>query len=104
MFNHILLEVYCTKCRDENIEKKSPEFCNSEEYIPQYSCLLNNCPFACFTSHENALCYINNKSEAKKIISIGEQTDNCEKLWEKISCQKIDEAYELFTDAKNKSV
>lgn len=98
MFNHVLLEVYCTKNYDENLPKNKPEFCCSDNCTPNYNCLLNKCTSVAFTSHENALCYVNENSETEKIISLGEE-DNLQ-LWKGISLKKIDEAYECFMRAK----
>lgn len=98
MLNHILLEVYCTKNCDENIAKEKPIFC-SGEFVARYNCLLNKCPFFAFTSHENALCYINENSEAEEIISLGEEDDLL--LWKEISKKKIEEAYNCFTKSKD---
>jgi len=97
MFNHILLEVYCTKNYDENIGKDTPEFCCSNELTPRYDCLFNKCLFVSFTSHENALCYVNEKSEAEKIIVLSEE-DNLQ-LWKEISIKKINEAYDCYMKA-----
>ena len=101
MHNHILLEVYCTKEYDENINKAAPEFCKSSERIPGYDCLLNACPFATFTSCENALCYIDNKSQATKIISLGDESGENLSLWEQICSEKIKEAYSEYSDRSN---
>ena len=101
MFNHILLEVYCTKDYDENKGEPTPSYCDSTNYTPHYSCLLNKCPFVTFTSHENALCYINDMSEAKKIISLPSDKKEDIVLWEKVSCEKIDEAYDNYTSKKS---
>lgn len=102
MFNHILLEAFCTKDYDENQHKNRPDFCMGEDNIPQYSCLQNNCPFFNFTSHENALCYINENSEAEEIISLGGEmffeNMNCDLLWKEISIRKINEAYSEYMD------
>ncbi len=97
MLNHILLEVYCTKNYDENIGKDKPEFCCSNDLKPKYECLFNKCPFLAFTSHENALCYVNEKSEAEKIFALDEEK-NLE-LWKEISLKKINEAYNDYTKA-----
>lgn len=101
MFNHILLEVYCTKNYDENLSKSQPTFCCSDECMPKYNCLFNKCPFISFTSHENALCYINENSEAEEIISL-DQNDNLQ-LWKEISKNKMNEAYDCFVNAKKQS-
>lgn len=98
MFNHILLEVCCTKNYDENLSKDKPSFCCSDDFIPKYDCLLSKCPFASFTSHENALCYINENSEAEEIVAFGEEDDL--PLWKEISKNKIEEAYDCFIKSK----
>lgn len=99
MFKHILLEVYCHK----NMEQEIPCFCESNGIIPGYYCVLNHCTHMSFTSHENALCYINEKSIAEEIISFGgemvsESLNECEcvKLWKTISIRKINEAYDEY--------
>lgn len=106
MFTQILLEVYCTKKHNINLSAKKPFFCESEECIPSYNCLLNKCPFVEFTSHENALCYIDNNSEATEIISLGgEMLKNnideatAKALWKEIAVKKINEAYEEYLTA-----
>lgn len=105
MFKHILLEVYCAKNHKTCNNDVSAPFCKSENFVPNYNCLLNNCPFVMFTSHENALCYINQDSEATEIISLGgemykEGLDDAlaQSLWETISKQKICEAYNDYMD------
>lgn len=98
MLNHLLLEVYCTKDYDENVGKDKPSYCCSDNFLPTYNCLFNKCPFVTFTSHENALCYINENSEAEKIIALDEE-DNLN-LWKEISLKKIDEAYDCFMKSK----
>ena len=103
MYNHILLEVYCTKEHEENINKAAPEFCKSSERIPNYYCLLNTCPFASFTSHENALCYIDNKSQASKIISLGNESGENLSLWEQICSEKIKEAHKEYNNKTTKT-
>lgn len=105
MFNHILLEVFCSKEYDENLCKEEPNFCQSNDHIPQYECLANNCPYATFTSHENALCFINDKSEAGKIISLGgemipknQRDEDVKDLWQKIAIDKMNEAYQVYME------
>lgn len=102
MFNHILLEVYCTKDEESNIAEASVNCC-SENCLPGYRCLANNCPYICFTTHENAICYINETSEASDIIALGgdmiPQNINEElatQLWKQISRSKIQQAYEEY--------
>ena len=102
MFNQILLEVYCSKGQ-EDTSVECPCAQTNGECLPTYQCLLNNCRFASFTSHENALCYINDASQADKIMSFGgemlpEGADEklAKSLWRKIACDKIEEAYALY--------
>lgn len=108
MFTHILLEVYCAKNHKVSNSDVPIPFCKSENFVPEYNCLLNNCPFVMFTSHENALCYINQDSEATEIISLGNEmykegfdSKLAQSLWEKISKQKICEAYNAYMDTVN---
>lgn len=56
-----------------------------------------------FTSHENALCYINEKSIAEKIIALGGEMIPeyineyvSLELWKTISIHKINEAYDKY--------
>lgn len=95
MFNHILLEVFCSKEYDENLCKAELTFCRSEAHVPQYACLANDCPYVTFTSHENALCFVNDQSEAEELISLGgemipeNQSDaDVKDLWRKIATDK----------------
>ena len=99
MFKHILLEVYCHK----DVGQEIPSFCESHGIIPGYYCILNHCMHMSFTSHENALCYINEKSTAEEIITLGgemtpESVNECEsiELWRTISVCKINEAYDEY--------
>lgn len=108
MYNHILLEVFCTKEYDENLHKETPDFCKSKNYVPQYDCLFHHCPFVTFTSHENTLCYINDKTEAEEIISLGEEMipadskyEKAKLLWQKVSIGKINEAYKTYVAEMN---
>ena len=99
-FNHILLEVYCTKSFPENEGLPMPEFCVKTEKAPHISCLLNRCPFCSFTSCENALCYADSDSEAEEILSFGvpetpEEAAHIEK-WKQIACRKIREAHDEY--------
>lgn len=96
MFNHILLEVYCNKNENAND-------CGTESRMPCYNCLINKCPYVSFTSHENAICYINEHSEASEIIALGGDMlpHNVDKQlatqrWEQISRSKIQQAYEEY--------
>lgn len=99
-FNHILLEVYCTKNFSGNEGLPVPEFCAQTEDAPHISCLLNHCPFCGFTSCENSLCYADSSSEAEEILSFGmpetpEEANNIEK-WKQIACEKIREAHDEY--------
>lgn len=99
MFNHILLEVYCL--RDEN--EKIPLFCESDCMNPGYYCLCNHCVHMAYTSHENALCYVNEKSVAEEIIALGGdmmpeslKECDCAEKWKEIAIGKVNEAYEEY--------
>jgi hypothetical protein len=85
----------------------SPNYCESPENIPGYFCLENRCPHMTFSSHENALCYVGEKSVVEEIISFGgemiEETDDEIQLldkWKEISMSKLNEAYEEFMKYK----
>lgn len=97
MINHILLEVYCERADDRSIQ------CPLDVCAPQYACVQNKCPCLVFTSSENALCYVNEKSETDIIISLGGEMvpENVEEdmalpLWKEISRKKALEAYEEY--------
>ena len=97
MFNHILLEVHCHKESNDD----SVSCCG--EKTPTYRCLLDKCPYLSFTSHENAMCYIGDSSEAETIISLGGEmlSESCDEekarlLWRCISEKKIEEAYNEY--------
>ena len=99
MFHHVLLEVYCTK---DETDRKTVAPCR-QNYVPGYDCLVNNCPHSSFTSHENAICYINERSEAKELITLGgemlpDHVDEqvARQLWEQISMAKIQQAYDEY--------
>lgn len=109
MFTHILLEVYCGK-KDNLLLGKEPFACVSEDCVPIYECLINKCPYVSFTTHENALCYVNDRSEANDLISLGgEMLPNyvdkqaAIRLWKKISQNKILEAYEQYMSSINRT-
>ena len=108
MFNHILLEVFCLKDTDEHAEKARPEYCKSEENNPSYACLLHGCPFHAFTSCENTLCYINERSEVEEGVLFGGEMESkddnaeCLKRWKKISVEAVKAAYEEYMRQKSK--
>lgn len=98
MTAHILLEVYCSAHWEVN---NSQGCCVSPDRQPSYDCLLTKCPYATFTSCENSLCYIGEDSSAREIIAFGGEMESLNrqdalKIWEQLSKQKINEAYELF--------
>ena len=101
MISHILLEVVCLKNTDYNTEKALPEYC-SEPDCPSYDCLRMKCPFVDFTSCENTLCYINEKSEMEEGILFGgdmevdgDNTSNLER-WKHISTNAVLSSYEKY--------
>ena len=103
MFNQILLEIYCGKKFDNNLEYSFPCYCPNKDSIPNYLCILNKCPFCVFAPCENSLCFINDKSEAEEIISfggemLGDFIDNADakKIWKTIAVNKINEAYDAY--------
>lgn len=105
MLNHILLEVFCLKETDQNADKPLPEYCTAKD-CPSYECLLRKCPFLDFTSCENSLCYINEKSEMEAGIlfggdmeSGGDRTQNLN-LWKGISIDAVNRAYETYMRQK----
>lgn len=96
MINHVLLELFCLKSRDDKTKE-----CNLD--CPAYECLVKKCPYCSFTSHENALCYVDNLANASHIISLGGEMlpdtinkQKAEELWEGISTRAIDSAYEEY--------
>ena len=105
MINHILLEVFCLKNTDYNVEKALPEYC-SEPDCPSYDCLRRKCPFLDFTSCENTLCYINEKSEMEEGVLFGgdmeidgDNTYNIER-WKRISTDSVLSSYEEYIREK----
>ncbi len=91
--NHILLELYCLK--------KNNEVCCLNFGKPNYLCLKNNCKCLDYTTCENTLCYINEKSEMEEGISFGGEmikNNNGKDIdnWKKISLKKINEGYEDY--------
>ena len=106
MINHILIELFCRRNYNANSPIEIPSFCESDDCSPKYECLLNKCPYLDFTSHENALCYINEDSETEEIITLGgdmllDESNDCEKerlLWKQICLQKIEEAYQMYME------
>ena len=106
MINHILIELFCTRNHHNNLSLKTQCSCNQKDFSPRYECLINKCPFLDFTSHENALCFINEDSEAEEIITLGGEMlsseSNCfnkeQLLWKQICFQKIEEAYHTYME------
>ena len=106
MINHILLEVFCMKNTDFNVDKPLPEYC-VEQDCPSYECLRRKCPFLDFTSCENALCYVNEKAEVEEGILFGgdmetegDNTQNLER-WKQISTDAVNRSYETYMRQKN---
>ena len=111
-FNHVLLEVFCLKNIDANVCKPRPEFCTAAEdpeypgdWEPGYGCLFHKCPFVDFTSCENTLCYINEKSEMEHGILFGgdmgceDDTAGIER-WKKMSIDAVERTYQEFMKSK----
>lgn len=101
MLNHVLLEIFCLKDTDRNQDKDLPEFC-PEVCVPGYHCLQHRCPFLDFTSCENTLCYINEKSEMEAgflfggDMKISENSSEELNLWKSISVDAVNGAYEAY--------
>lgn len=100
MFNHVMLEVHCSREWDDSDASEIAK-CDG---VPQYKCLENKCPYVVFTSYENCLCYVNENSVCEKSIAFdGEefiQKKELLLLWKNISSKKIDEAYDEFMKKK----
>lgn len=68
--------------------------------------------YCTFTSHENALCYVDSFSNAVEIISLGgemlpenvDRDEAREALWEKISREAIAEAYDKYMKEISKEI
>ena len=99
MINHVLLELYCTKkWRDDGVNID----CTKD--APTYECLAGKCKYCAFTSHENALCYVDSSSSVTEIIALGgemlpenvDRDEASEALWEKISREAIKDAYDKY--------
>ncbi|MBE6949075.1 MAG: hypothetical protein E7456_04440 [Ruminococcaceae bacterium] len=106
MINHILLEVFCLKNADFNVNKPLPKYCANAD-CPSYECIRRKCPFLDFTSCENTLCYINEKSEMEEGIlfggdmeSDGDNKHNIER-WKQISFNAIIASYEEYMRQKS---
>lgn len=104
MLNHVLLELFCLKETDENVNKNRPSYCNSADNNPSYACLKYDCPYLAFTSCENTLCYINELSEMEDGILFGGEMvkdgniDVLLKRWKEISLEKIQDAYSQYME------
>ena len=96
MYNHIMLEVHCAKGWEEKHDNEKEFSCLNLSCVPTYDCLVNKCPFATFTTYENALCYVNKNSICEKSVAwVEEDFENNEslrQLWQNIAIQKIEEA------------
>lgn len=100
MVAHVLLEVYCSFDEEHNGSKNLR--CDASTHTPSYSCLYNKCPYAVFTSCENAMCYTGENATANEVVSFGGEMAvlpaniseaDAIKLWEQIAEAKINEAY-----------
>ena len=96
MINHVLLELFCLKSRDDQTTE-----CDLN--CPTYECLVKRCSFCSFTSNENAMCYVNDHGCANHIISLGNEMlpqsinpNDAKKTWEKIAIEAIDKAYDKY--------
>lgn len=104
MLNHILLELYCLKDIDENVNADRPQYCKSTDNNPAYTCLCNDCPYLAYTTCENTLCYINEASEMEDGILFGGEMlkdgdfDASLKRWREISLKKIQDAYKQYME------
>ena len=101
MHSCVLLEVYCRKEKLNNHLECTD--CRCLERSPGYDCLYKHCPYVAFTSCENSLCYVNDKSIAQEIISFGGEMASHPlsvaegiTLWRDISIKKINEAYNEY--------
>ena len=105
MINHVLLEIFCMKDTDYNADKSLPEYCIAPD-SPSYECLFRKCPYLDFTSCENALCYINDKSEMEAGILFGgdmeSNGDNSQNLnlWKSISIDAVNASYQSYMRQK----
>lgn len=99
MINHVLLELYCAKNW-----KDGGDGVDCAKEAPTYECLAEKCKYCTFTSHENALCYVDSSASAVEIISLGgemlpenvDRDEAAEALWEKISREAIKEAHDKY--------
>lgn len=108
MHNCILLEVYCTN-RNLNTQSGTSK-CYCSDQVPGYGCLHMHCPYISFTSCENSLCYVNDKSVAQEIVSLGGEmvsypssTTEEISMWRDIAIKKINEAYNEYMKEKEKT-
>lgn len=105
VLNHILLELYCLKESDENVNADRPQYCISTDSTPSYACLKNNCPYLAYTTCENTLCYINGLSEMEDGILFGGEMvkdnafDDSLIRWKKISLKVIQDAYKQYMES-----
>lgn len=100
MYCHILLEVYCMKNTLGVSEDSHFVGCTNESCIPQYACLEKKCPYAAFTSYEDAMCYANHRAVCEKTVAWNEsvfvEKPELRELWKQIAIKKINEAQEEF--------
>ena len=79
-----------------------------EDFHPGFWCLWNSCPYMDFTSCENGLCYVNERSEVEEGVFFGGEMmkagDDARllELWKKISLEKIERAYEAYMEQRKK--
>ena len=105
MLNHVLLELFCLKGSDENVNENRPQYCKSTDNNPSYSCLKNDCPYLAYTTCENTLCYINELSEMEDGILFGGEMvkdksfENSLNRWKEISLKTIQDAYKKYMDS-----
>lgn len=106
MYNHVLLEVFCTKAIN-GPDDPIPSFCESNATNPGYYCLWNKCLYMTFTSCENTFCYVGEDSTAVNDVGFGgdmlpQKTDEDEKVlieyWKEICLRKINEAFTEYRD------
>lgn len=105
-FNQLLLDVFCFKQLQANKNKPVPVFCqSSDDFVPTYNCIFNDCPYVGYKTTRNALTYTNTDGEVEKILSLSQERDTdgfvepeIEEKWKEISLKALQQARDEFAD------
>ena len=101
----VLLEAYCLKDLEKNVNKKKPDFCTlkeDERGQPSYRCFFNDCPCLDYTYCDNMICRVNEHAEVDYGVFFDTNlSDKQQQKLREIAVRKIDEAYEEFMEYLN---